>query len=219
MTGGPRKTPQELADEFYMIAGQCIAQWAITDDALFILCAKILQCAVEHAAIVYYRVSTLDMRLTLTSDLVGSIIPKPKSGEVLHPDLKLWREIEKTCRDLLQIRNRIAHEPVWPAFRMGYDEDFKANRVFLAGFELYANQHERSRGRKDKPPLRIDQLQSHLIAVNPLSGRIHIFGRDVVSAHVAAFASQYPLPIPWSYPLPTPAQPKEPPPLPRSSPR
>jgi hypothetical protein len=211
------KTPQQLADEFYMMAGQCISQWAATDEALFILCAKILRCTVEHAAIIYYRTPSLDARLTLTADLVESVIPKPtKSGEKAHPDQKLWRDIEKSCRDLLQIRNRIAHEPLWPTFTMGYDEDLEGNRVFLAGFELYASQHDRSRGRAEKPPLRIAQLKAHLAAVNLISNRIHIFGRDVLSMHVEAFASRYPLPIPWSYP--TPAQPKEPAQPPRSSP-
>lgn len=36
-TPPPDKTMQELGDEFSMIAGQCISQWALADELLFLL--------------------------------------------------------------------------------------------------------------------------------------------------------------------------------------
>jgi hypothetical protein len=69
MVGNGTKNPQELHDEFHLMAGQCISQWAFTDSILFLICQRVLGCSTEHAAIVYYRTPTLDARLTLTSDL------------------------------------------------------------------------------------------------------------------------------------------------------
>jgi hypothetical protein len=193
------KTPQELADEFYMMEGQCISEWAVTDEVLFLLCHRVLRCAVEHAAIVYYRTPTIDARLSLVSDLIRSVTPKPRrDGEHAHPDQRTWNEIEKEFRDLLSIRNRIAHEPVWPTFRAGYDKEFQAPRVLVSGFELYASQHERSRGRAEKPPLRIDELRSHLVATSQIAGRIQSFRQDILPAHIHAFVSQFPTTSPPS---------------------
>jgi hypothetical protein len=204
MVDHARKTEQELADEFYMMAGQCISEWAATDDVLFLLCHRVLQCAVEHAAIVYFRTPTLDARLTLVSDLIRSVIPKPRrDGEHAHPDQKTWDKIADDFRDLLSMRNRIAHEPVWPTFRAGYDEEFQAHRIFISGFELYASAHERSRGRAEKPPLRIDELRSHLFATNQIAGRIQGFRHDILPAHIQAFVSQFPMPA-SQFPMPSP---------------
>jgi hypothetical protein len=72
------KSMEELANEFHLLAGQCVSQWAITDAVLFQLCHQILGRAVEISAIVYFRNQTLGARLSLVTDLIGSIIPKPK---------------------------------------------------------------------------------------------------------------------------------------------
>jgi hypothetical protein len=197
MARAVEKTMQELGDEFLMVAGSCISQWAGADEVLFLLCHRILRTTVEHSAIVYYRTPTLDARMSLASDLVGSVIPRPKrKGEHVHPDQKTWSKIERDFRDLLLIRNRIAHEHVWPTFRVAYDDELKGHRPFVSGFELFASQHERARGRAERPALRIDDLRAHLFATSEITGRIHQFRYGPLPKHIQAFVSQFPVPIP-----------------------
>jgi hypothetical protein len=195
MSNERRKTPEELLDEFYTLEGQCISEWAATDEVLFFLCCRVLRCETELVAILYYKTPTLDSRLSLASDLVRSIIPKPsRSGEHQHADWKIWAEIENDFRRLLKIRNRIAHEPVWPTFRAEHNEGIKRGEVFISGFELYANRWDRSRSRGDKPALRIADLRSHLEKAAAIGNRIKSFTDGPLEGHSLAFSSQFPLP-------------------------
>ena len=61
-----------ISDEFNKAIGQCITQWALVEEELFQICWRVLQCALEHAAIIYYRTPNLDARLSLASELVES---------------------------------------------------------------------------------------------------------------------------------------------------
>jgi len=45
---------------------------------MFELCALVLKADPKHVSIVYYRTPTIDARLTLTSDLVASVLPQKK---------------------------------------------------------------------------------------------------------------------------------------------
>jgi hypothetical protein len=190
MTTTPPGSLDAISDEFNKIIGQCITQWALVEEELFQICWRILQSALEHAAIIYYRTPTLDARLSLATELVESIFPNPKrSGEHAHDDLKLWRTIEKEFRKQLEVRNRMAHHPVWPTYRLSED------RFDISGFEIYASQHERHRGRGVKPPLRVNALRSHLMDTNQLVFRLIQF-RGLIVGHAQAFVSQAPRPIP-----------------------
>jgi hypothetical protein len=108
MVDTPQKTTQEVADEFHMMIGYCIAEWARVEDELFRVCHAVLRCPKEQAAIVYYRSPQLRTRLELTDELVRAVLPKHKSGNQPHDDLKFWTDdVLKKINDLLPIRNRI----------------------------------------------------------------------------------------------------------------
>ena len=174
----PEKTPQELANEFHMIAGQCVSEWAAADEFLFLLCHFILRGMVEHSAIVYYRTPSLDARVSLATELVGSVIPRTAEGRP-HDDQETWTKLAKEFRAQLSIRNRIAHEAISPIFRVVPEEEIGAWRITVSGFELYARQLERARGRPEKPPLRIDELRQHLVATARIAARIDQFTREI----------------------------------------
>ena len=83
----------------------------------------------------YYRTPTLDARLSLASDLIRSVIPRPsRAGEHPHADQKTWNDIDKEFRDLLSVRNRIAHEPGLADFREPLQSQLKDRGIILAGW-------------------------------------------------------------------------------------
>jgi hypothetical protein len=88
-------TPQKAADDFHMMIGYCIAEWAKVGDELFRICHTALQCPKEQAAIVYYRTPTIRSRLTLTDDAVRALISRHKSDGHPHDDLKFWDKVTK----------------------------------------------------------------------------------------------------------------------------
>ena len=187
---------QQLADEFYMFIGNCVSAWAGVEDELFQVCWRVLRCAPEHAAIVYYRTPNLDARLTLATELVGSVLPKrnPPSGGHDHPDVRVWRDIETEFRGLLRVRNRIAHHSVWPTYRMESSDDLMTAPITISGFELYYSRHEELRGRIAGPALRLEDLKNHLNATAILTSRLHHFLHDVLLPYTRTFVSEGPLP-------------------------
>src|SRR5258707_14480533 len=91
--------------EFHMYVGYCITAWAKVEEHLFDAFQEILSISRQHAAILYYRISGLDQRISTTDELVGAALPKPTGkGEHSHPDLIRWKEINKNLRGLLSVR-------------------------------------------------------------------------------------------------------------------
>jgi hypothetical protein len=88
----PTKLGQTPGDEFLLMVGSCITEWANVENVLFNICWRSIGCAVERAAIIYYRSPSIDTRLNLTDELVRSVLPKPqrRSGGHPHADAKLW---------------------------------------------------------------------------------------------------------------------------------
>jgi hypothetical protein len=79
------KTEQECADEFHMMVGYCIAEWARVEDALFRIFQACLSIKAEQCAILYYRTPSLDTRLVLVDEIVKSVLPKkPKPSAHDH---------------------------------------------------------------------------------------------------------------------------------------
>lgn len=190
MTVTPPESLDALANEFNRMIGQCITQWALIQEELFLLCFRVLESTIEHAAIVYYRTPSIEARLSLTGDLIEAVLPKrARPSERLHEDAKQWRDIDKEFRKLLAIRNQIAHHPVWATYRM-----FDGNRIDISGFEIYESQHERYRGKTPKLPVQIKDLRSHLNATNKLVFQLVQF-RETIVEHVRAFVSQGPRPM------------------------
>jgi hypothetical protein len=190
MMSGP-STPltlvHTLADEFFQIAGSCLAQWAIAEEKLFLICLRVLKCSPEHAAIVYYRIPSTSARLTMIGELVLSILPKspkktPKSNKNL--DTAAWLDLNKKFSDLLEIRNIIAHKPVTPIFHSIPAPN--PAHIGISGFELYYSKHEQLTPKAkttNKQPLQINDLKKHLIDVSALGGELHQFLHDVLPRH------------------------------------
>jgi hypothetical protein len=101
-------------DAFFTWVGKCITSWSRVEDHLFEICHKVLGCTKRRAAIVYYRTPTIDARLSLTDELLLSLLPKkdPPIGGHDHADVRAWNDIRKSIIALLPDRNRIAHHPV-----------------------------------------------------------------------------------------------------------
>ncbi len=189
---------QELGDEFLLMVGNCITEWAAVEEQLFEICRLCLGCPRDRAAIVYYRTPSIDARLSLADELVKAVLPKRtrKNGGRDHPDLRHWRELEKKFRALLPTRNRIAHHPVAP--RVLSWGDLGAAGIEAQGleppklmsrtwFEVYTSQNEQLRERSaNQRPLRIDGLRSHFIATSKLMGALHQFRYVRLPPHISA---------------------------------
>ena len=104
----------QLSQQFHMMVGFCIAEWARIDDHLFNIFHQCVGAPLKQCAIIYYRTPGLDLRLGLTDEIVKSVLPVParKSGGQSHPLVKEWASLQKDIRELLTTRRRIAHHPV-----------------------------------------------------------------------------------------------------------
>ena len=98
-------------DEFHMMIGYCIAEWAGIDDELFRIFQHCIGAKGKQAAIVYYRTPGLNVRLGLVDEIVKSVLPQTQSGKPKDPHLKRWKAINKNCEELFKTRRRIAHQP------------------------------------------------------------------------------------------------------------
>ena len=75
------KTMQEMGEEFMMFLCMCITEWSNVETNLFDICKAILKTTQEHTAIIYYRTPTLDSRLELTTEIVGTVSWSWKIGQ------------------------------------------------------------------------------------------------------------------------------------------
>jgi hypothetical protein len=194
MIGSRSNLEQQAADEFHMMVGYCIAEWARVDDELFRIFQACLGAAVEQCSIIYYRLAGLNLRLDMVDEIVKSILPKrAKTGEHEHPDVKKWSEIAKSFRDLLGTRRRIAHHPVQPRFEMKpyfppsshylyLKPPFGMTETLQPSFEIYVSQNEQARGGNAKSiPLTIVDLQSHFADTVKLHSSMNGYFHDILS--------------------------------------
>jgi hypothetical protein len=107
-TTGGNKT----RDEFHMMIGYCIAEWAGIDDELFRIFQHCTGAKEQQTAIVYYRAPGLNVRLGLVNEIVRSVLPQTHPAGKDHPKLARWKAINMDCEDLFATRRRIAHRPV-----------------------------------------------------------------------------------------------------------
>jgi len=188
MTDEPPKSWQELGDEFHMMIGYCIAEWAMADDELF----RIFRDCVgsyDQCAIIYYRMPGLDVRLGCTSELVESVFPRPerKSGGHPHSGVKKWRVIENEFKNLLAVRRRIAHHPIGihlysgrraPLRSVNEDALKRYSSNAESWFEVYMSEHEELRKGEEIEGLNINDLKSHLQKVKKLRDSLRLFFLD-----------------------------------------
>jgi hypothetical protein len=172
-----------------MWVGHCITAWAGLEDRLFEILWCILGCPQERAAIVYYKTPQLEARLTLTDELVRSILPKTGSGTQPHPDLKAWDAVRKSISEELAVRRRIAHQPVRTGkviIPLSGDEKslMMSGHLEFSYYEIYVSENEALRGKMAKPDtLNIHDLMEHEQTVKGLALQLHAFNTDVLATH------------------------------------
>ncbi len=162
---------------FYAAVGKAITDWAHLEEELFGIVGVILGCDIELAAIVFYRTSTIESRLTLTSDVLEARFPKHKAGEHPNPSLKAWKELQKDIRDALPIRNRLAHHPA-VAIVFGYSND--AQQLYGLKPASHVSYGEGIRSGKVPMPLELNHVEAHMQTVAALIDRVRRF-RDAES--------------------------------------
>jgi len=107
------------ADEFHMLIGYCIAEWARVDEELFHIFQACLGAPIEQCSILYYRISSIKTRSETVDEIVKSVLPKKtKPGEHEHNAVQKWKEIINSFAKLNSVRRRIAHYPVQVKYEM-----------------------------------------------------------------------------------------------------
>jgi hypothetical protein len=200
---------KQLEDEFHKVVGQSITEWSAIDETLFeifldIFCAGTDTAAVfgpkkRHAAIIFYRQPTMNVRVEMTDELICSILPKPekKDGGHDHLDMQQWSKLKKEIIKLLAERRGIAHFPAKfaSAFLFKKTRDFVPagqavspdDAGFETGYWLSVGQAEALRGRHDKTkPKTTKDVADHVIKLREITEQIKAFHKAILSVHLKA---------------------------------
>jgi hypothetical protein len=174
-------------DEFMTLLGFCITAWAKIEEQLFKICELCLGARPDRVAIVYYRTPTVDARMKLVDELVGTALPTKTPGEHDHPDVITWSSIVKDAGALLHIRRRIAHHPVRAKINLP-PGTYKPKAFWYlepnSWLEIYESETERLRTGKELQPLKTDDLKKHAKALTEVGNRFAQFRKDVLPKHV-----------------------------------
>ncbi len=186
----------EAEARFHEMIGRCIAAWAKVDDELFQVFHACVGGHLKQCAIVYYQMPGLSIRRGATDELVKSILPTTLPGQAIHPSLRAWTRAVAGFGDLLGVRRRIAHHHAASRIEPGALDIFPplggmpfSGRHSKHWFEVAEGHHEASRG-KNKPALRIDDLKSHVDAVNSLALALRGFCGDTLQMQLSGRAQQ-----------------------------
>ncbi len=166
--------PYYPKEDFYKWVGMCIKEWATFEALLYDVCTLVLKANPRHTAIIYYRISNISGRLSLTESLVATIFPPRKSGRRPHPPAIAWNELVKNTRPLLTIRNLLAHSPVGHAFHTEWIEEAeKIEPVNSHWLHVTTSVAEQLTGKHES----IDQpsLPDHFEAVKAAAARLDGF--------------------------------------------
>jgi hypothetical protein len=169
--------------EFHMLVGYCIAEWATVDDELF----RIFRDCVgpyEQCAIIYYRMPGLDMRFGLADEIVRSVLPRKKPGGKDHASVRAWTTAIRGHGKLLSVRRRIAHQPIYLSVNVIAEQDDACltAQTVQTGFEIFVSSHEQLRERSASlPPLNAKDLRKHLEEVRHLSSQLRRFFEGVLT--------------------------------------
>jgi len=176
-------SPSKQYDEFYKWVGICIKVWAAVEDRMFDLCKLILKADPRQVSIIYYRTPTIDARLTLTADLMETVLPQRerKDGGHDHPDVVKWNKLVSETRDLLKIRNQIAHASIGivisSRIQLG-DGTAKSGNSLIgqdSWLQVFTSKNEQLRSRTEKPPIKDSELPQHYATVQDLANRFSEF--------------------------------------------
>ncbi len=191
----PKTEIQKRGEEFMLMVGSCVTEWATIDSELFHICWECLDCSKEQAAIVYFRTPTIEARRTLANDLLLTVLPKKErlNGGKDHADVVKWSEIMRDLGNLLRIRNRIAHQPVSHKIEYARAGIMRVgDPLWVSWFESHVSEHERPKARQagENRPLKLSDLEDHLMAIEKLSGELFQFRLEVLSRCFASRIGQ-----------------------------
>jgi hypothetical protein len=175
------------ADEFFTWLGKCITAWALIEEHLFEICIASLAAERHRVAIVYYRTPTLDARLSLTDELVRTVLPlrDPPDGGHDPPDTITWGNIRREIVGLLPVRNRLAHHPVTHK-ELGPAPTLQrwAMPIINSWYESYVSEAEKLRGKHENiKPLTAPDLSRHRADVEMVIQQLNLFRARVLSKY------------------------------------
>ena len=154
----------------------CVTQWAFVDRQLFRLFRFGIGASTHRAAILYYDQNTIGRRAGQINNLLRSAF----EGLGNENWLKAWESLHQRLRDLLPIRNVIAHQPVQ---RTGTSDGEKAVYVYAIYLEPYARYLKKSRNvHRDKESLKTEDLIQHSNDVATLESDLHDFTNKIAKA-------------------------------------
>jgi hypothetical protein len=148
------------SNEFYKWIGICIKEWANIEAALYNLCGIVLRKASpEQVAVIFGRTPTIDARLSLTSDLLVTVLQaeSPESAE--------WKQLLKELRDLLSTRNLLAHAPVEKSQGIAWIETEEGEELRTSWLSVSTSEADLLRGRALNS-VSDEQLRHHSEAVH-----------------------------------------------------
>jgi hypothetical protein len=177
--------PTPTPDDFFTWLGKCITSWAQVEDHLFEICAFSLGSTKERTAVVYYRTPTIDSRLSLTDELIRTVLPRKESGEHDHADVIIWNNIRKEIIAALPARNRMAHHPVTYRVVGPVTGSLAAQDLLtFSWYESAVSDAERLRGRhEDAKPLTAPDLSYHRVDVETLITKLNLFRTHVLAKY------------------------------------
>jgi hypothetical protein len=176
--------------EFYQWIGVCIKAWAAVENKLFDVCELVLAADRKRAAIVFYRTPTIDTRLSLTSELVLTVLPQRerKDGGHDHPDVFYWKDLVKDIRDLLPIRNLLAHAPIAHAHETEFLDAEGKETMQTSWYEIMTSLEEQLTG-KHELVIQDIELPEYLKKVRGI-------GQDLTHFYYRLLAKGYAKPVP-----------------------
>jgi hypothetical protein len=154
-------------NEFYQLIGECIKAWATVEGQLYDICAKLLKSDDNLVSVVFFRNRSIGGRLELTDELLTVRFPKIDGCDPTV--IKAWDAIKKQIKDILPVRNSLAHHPVKMIISPGDPGTGLTHK-----FESSTSDKENLRG---KPPRRVaeEELKPHLDAVNTITASLAQF--------------------------------------------
>jgi hypothetical protein len=179
---------QKVGDEFMQWVGYCITSWADIEETLFDIVWECLGCTKRHAAIVFFDSPTIHTRRRLADQLVASLFPAKQPGEHDHPDLRAWRDLFCRLEPLMEVRNRIAHQPVTIRFKYRESEQAESGyELWKTVAESYMSDTKAARHPSaSKPALTVENLKGHYEETALLSTDLFKFRLHTLSRHVPA---------------------------------
>jgi hypothetical protein len=147
----------EQEKELLLWAGLYITECSVIERDLLRLTCDALSTGSQRTAIVYLSARTIEGRLSLIDELVTCVLAetiKPRGKSHKSSMLKRWESLLKEIRQIISIRNKLAHHPrsqaaqlvngdytrkLYPAVSVGIPEIFRGRRVAYEARPIFAS--------------------------------------------------------------------------------